>query len=94
MPFKMETMQAVAKAAQPSYWMVSLDLKDAYLHIPIREKDKVSQVHDKATNLPVQSIAIRLNIITSIFYKSVSSISGLGKAGEYQRFPLSGQLAQ
>ena len=33
--FKMETTRSVATAIQPGDWAVSLDLKDAYFHIPI-----------------------------------------------------------
>jgi ribonuclease HI len=33
--FKMETLPAVIRAVQPQDWLVSLDLKDAYFHVPI-----------------------------------------------------------
>jgi ribonuclease HI len=38
--FKMETLQSIIKAVQPGDWMVSLDLKDAYLHIPIHPQSR------------------------------------------------------
>ena len=34
--FKMETLQSVLAALRPGLWLASLDLKDAYLHVPIR----------------------------------------------------------
>ena len=34
-PFKMETLSAILLALRPGYWAASLDLKDAYLHIPM-----------------------------------------------------------
>ena len=34
-PFKMETLQSVLLSVQSGDWMVSLDLKDAYLQVPI-----------------------------------------------------------
>ena len=34
-PFKMETLQSVLLSVQRGDWMVSLDLKDAYLQVPI-----------------------------------------------------------
>ena len=33
--FKMETLQSVIIAIQPGEWLASIDLKDAYFHIPI-----------------------------------------------------------
>ena len=33
--FKMETLQSVLLSVQRGDWMVSLDLKDAYLQVPI-----------------------------------------------------------
>ena len=34
-PFRMETFQSVLRAVRRNDWMVSIDLKDAYLQIPI-----------------------------------------------------------
>ena len=33
--FKMETLQSIILSLQPNDWVVSIDLKDAYFHIPI-----------------------------------------------------------
>jgi hypothetical protein len=33
--FKMETTRSVATAIQPKDWAVSLDIRDAYFHIPM-----------------------------------------------------------
>ena len=33
--FRMDTLQTILQALAPGDWMVSLDLKDAYLHVPI-----------------------------------------------------------
>ena len=35
--FKMETLRSVVRAVDPGDWMASIDLKDAYLHVPIRK---------------------------------------------------------
>ena len=35
--FQMETTAAVRKAIEPGSWAVSIDFKDAYLHIPIQK---------------------------------------------------------
>jgi hypothetical protein len=34
--FRMETLTMVTEAVQPGDWLASLDLKDAYFHVPIR----------------------------------------------------------
>ena len=36
-PFQMETTRSIAAAIQPGDWAVSLDLKDAYFHVPIHK---------------------------------------------------------
>ena len=33
--FRMETLSSILRAIQPGDWMVAMDLKDAYLHVPI-----------------------------------------------------------
>ncbi len=33
--FRMETLSSIIQGLHPGWWMVSLDLKDAYLHVPI-----------------------------------------------------------
>lgn len=33
--FKMESLQMIIQAVQPTDWMISIDLQDAYLHVPI-----------------------------------------------------------
>ena len=36
--FKMETAQSIQQAVQPGEWMFQVDIKDAYLHIPVRQE--------------------------------------------------------
>ena len=38
--FKMETLQSVMLSVQPGDWMVSLDLKDAYLQVPMHPESR------------------------------------------------------
>ena len=38
--FKMETLQSVLLSVRPGDWMVSLDLKDAYLQVPIHPESR------------------------------------------------------
>ena len=39
-PFKMETLRSVIRAVEPGDWLASIDLKDAYLHVPIRQSHR------------------------------------------------------
>ena len=36
--FKMETASSIQEALQPGEWMFQVDIKDAYLHIPVRKE--------------------------------------------------------
>ena len=38
--FKMETVQSVILSVRPDDWMVSIDLKDAYLQVPIHPESR------------------------------------------------------
>ena len=38
--FKMETLQSVISILQPGCWMASVDLKDAYFHIPVAREHR------------------------------------------------------
>ena len=39
-PFKMETIQSVLLSVHPGDWMVSIDLKEAYLQIPVHPESR------------------------------------------------------
>ena len=39
-PFKMETIQSVLLSVRPGDWMVSIDLKEAYLQIPVHPESR------------------------------------------------------
>ena len=39
-PFKMETGQSIRRAMQKGMWVYSIDLKDAYFHIPIHPRSR------------------------------------------------------
>ena len=54
-PFKMETLQSILLSVRRGDWMVSIDLKDAYLQVPMHpESKKVSLVHGGRQSLPIQ----------------------------------------
>lgn len=56
--FKMETLSTIQQSVQPGDWMVSIDLKDAYFHVPIAEnfqqflRFSVGNLHLQFTCLP------------------------------------------
>ena len=59
-PFQMETSQTVLRAVRRNDWMVSIDLKDAYLQIPIHPaSSQVSQVHSQREDLAVPGPLLR-----------------------------------
>ena len=37
-PFKMETLQSIISIMRPGVWLASVDLKDAYFHVPITRR--------------------------------------------------------
>jgi len=39
--FKMESLRSVRKALEPEDWMISIDLQDAYMHIPIHKDFRI-----------------------------------------------------
>ena len=39
-PFKMETVKSVRQSILVNYWAVSIDLTDAYLHVPIHPQSR------------------------------------------------------
>lgn len=38
--FRMETLSSILKLLEPGLWAASVDLKDAYLHVPVRWRDQ------------------------------------------------------
>ena len=55
--FKMETLKNVILATQPGEWLASVDLKDAYFHVPIR------QLHRKYLRFCVNGKAYQYRVL-------------------------------
>ena len=71
--FKMTTTKSVRQAIDRRSWIVTLDLKDAYWHVPIRESFRnflAFQVEDRAYRF--KAMPFGLNIAPRIFTKLVS----------------------
>lgn len=73
--FKMEPLQTIIRAAQSGDWMLSMDLQDAYLHIPILAAFKrylkfvISQLH-----LQFWSLLFGLCSSPRVFIKFLNSV--------------------
>ncbi|XP_064086089.1 uncharacterized protein LOC135201140 [Macrobrachium nipponense] len=67
--FKMETSQSVLGALRPGDWMVSLDLQDAYFHVPIHPQSRsfLSQVHFKRQVFQFRALCFGLSTAPMIF---------------------------
>ena len=39
-PFRMETLAAILQALRPGYWGATIDLKDAYMHVPVHSQSR------------------------------------------------------
>lgn len=73
--FKMETMTKVLNLVKQGDWSFSLDLSDAYLHIPIFPKtSKISSVLCAGSSVSIQSSLFRSNKRTTGVYQD--NISG------------------
>ena len=58
--FKMETANKVRQAIQPNDWAISLDLTDAYLHVPIhRQSRKYLRFFSQGSDVSVQGSPVR-----------------------------------
>lgn len=62
--FKMETQSTIQRAIQPADWMISMDLKDAYFHVPVeKEFHKYLQFQVRQDHL--QFICLPFGLTTS-----------------------------
>ncbi|XP_066981211.1 uncharacterized protein [Macrobrachium rosenbergii] len=68
--FHMETSQSVLRSVRRDDWMISVDLKDAYLQVPIhQESRKFLCFLGSIWNIPVQSPLLRSDYSTSGFHE-------------------------
>ena len=85
--FRMETTRSVLSSLRRGDWMVSLDLQDAYLQIPIHQDSR------KFLSLPVQGPPLRPHDLPSSFHQGDGSSFGDRSLLGHQTPPLSGRLA-
>lgn len=69
-PFKMETIQLVCKMIQPSDYLTSIDLRDAFLHVLIHSASrKYLQFHWKGDLFHFKTLAFGLSLSPMVFTK-------------------------
>ena len=75
-PFKMETLQSVLLSVRSGDWMVSIDLKDAYLQIPIHP-DSRKYLRFVALNQVFQfkALCLGLSMATQVFTWVMAPVS-------------------
>ena len=72
--FKMETLQSVLLSVRPGDWMVSLDLKDAYLQVPMHpDSRKFLRFMVGGEGVPVQGTLLRPFHGSASFYQGHGS---------------------
>ena len=77
--FKMTTPRTVTNAMHKGDWAVSIDLKDAYLHVPIHVRSQTSATirhsnERRAPSFPIQGSPVRSDLCPSVFYQGNSSV--------------------
>lgn len=76
--FKMESLQTIIQAVQPGDWMLSIDLKDAYLHVLILPAfQKYPRIAVGQLHLQFRSLPFELCTIPRVFTKILVSILAL-----------------
>ena len=72
--FQMETLQSVLLSVRPGDWMVSLDLREAYLQVPMHpDSRKFLRFMVGGEGVPVQGTLLRLFHGSASFYQSHGS---------------------
>ena len=73
--FKMETLQSILLASQAGSWLASIDLKDAYFHVPIdQEHWKYLRFHILGQHLQYKVTPFGLSPAPRLFTRLVSAL--------------------
>ena len=73
--FKMETVQSIRAALQPGEWCAQLDIRDAYLHVPVRERfRKYLRFSVGDTAYQFKALPFGLNVAPRIFTKILKPV--------------------
>ena len=86
--FKMETLESVAKGVLPGDWLASLDLKDAYFHVPIHPRHRKFlrfAIHHQCYQYKV--LPFGLTTSPRVFTKVLAPLMGVLRLQGIQAFP-------
>ena len=76
--FKMETLVSVLKGLKPGDWLLAVDLKDAYFHIPIHEEScKYLRFSIRGTCYQYKVLPFGLSTSPRVFTKFLAPIMGI-----------------
>ena len=76
--FHMETPQSVLRSIRQGDWMISLDLQDAYLQVPIHPESRlVSSLHYGRSPVPVQGTMLQADNCPQVFTRLMAPISAI-----------------
>ena len=49
----------IQRSLKVDKWAISIDIKDAYLHVPIHKRSRIPQTRFQGQSLPISSVTIR-----------------------------------
>ena len=92
--FKMETPESIRTSLIPGEWVSSIDLSDAYLHIPIHPNSrKYLRFCQKVTGVPVHLPSFRTSHSPPGLYDDCKGSEANGPLQRTQTSPIPGRLA-
>ena len=94
----MTTPRVVTNALHRGDWAVSIDLKDAYFHVPIHAKSKrllrfALTDSNGAPCIPIPSPSVWSDFGSTNIYKGNTPVGASSAHAPYQSAPISGRLA-
>ena len=92
--FQMETAASIRRAIPPGAWAVSIDLMDAYLHIPIHSASrKYLRFSLEGTVYQFRALPFGISTAPFIFYKLDGDCGGTNSISRTQHSPIFRRLA-
>ena len=75
--FKMETVQSIRQSLQPGEWCTQIDIKDAYLHIPVQHRfRKYLRFTVEGVVYQFKTLPFGLNVAPRIFTQVLKPVLG------------------
>ena len=89
----METPESIRASLIPGEWVSSMDLSDAYLHIPIHQNKEIPKVLPQFAGVPVHLPPFRPSHGPTGLYNDCKGSETGGRYKRSQASPIPGQLA-